>query len=40
MNADLDKYKYSNCGIGFDFRSEFLFTDGSYVKNVIIFFWS
>ena len=29
-NADLDKYKYTGYGIGFDFRSEFLFTDGSY----------
>ena len=36
-NADLDKYKYTSYGIGFDARSEFLFTDGSYGKNVIIF---
>ena len=36
-NADLDKYKYTGYGIGFDSRSEFLFTDGSYEKNVIIF---
>ena len=36
-NADLDKYKYTGYGIGFDSRSEFLFTDGSYRKNVIIF---
>ena len=36
-NADLDKYKYTGYGIGFDSRSEFLFTDGSYGKNVIIF---
>ena len=35
-NADLDKYKYTGYGIGFDSRSEFLFTDGSYGKNVII----
>ena len=35
-NADLDKYKYIGYGIGFDSRSEFLFTDGSYGKNVII----
>ena len=34
-NADPDKYKYSGYGIGFDSRSEFLFTDGSYGKNVI-----
>ena len=36
-NADPDKYKYTGYGIGFDSRSEFLFTDGSYGKNVIIF---
>ena len=36
-NADLDKYKYTSYSIGFDARSEFLFTDGSYGKNVIIF---
>ena len=36
-NADLDKYKYTGYGIGFVFCSEFLFTDGSYGKNVIIF---
>ena len=36
-NADLDKYKHTGYGIGFDFRSEFLFTDGSYRKNDIIF---
>ena len=36
-NADLDKYKYSNYGIGFDSRSEFPFIDGSVGKNVIIF---
>ena len=36
-NADLDKYKYTSYNIGFDSRSEFLFTDGSYGKNVIIF---
>ena len=36
-NTDLDKYKYTGYGIRFDFRSEFLFTDGSYGKNVIIF---
>ena len=35
-NADLDKDKYSGCGIGFDSRSEFLFTDGSMGRNVII----
>ena len=36
-NADPDKYKYSGYGIGFDSCSEFLFTDGSFGKNVIIF---
>ena len=36
-NADPDKYKYTGYGIGFDSRSEFLFTDGSYGKNIIIF---
>ena len=36
-NTDPDKYKYSRYGIGLDFRSEFLFTDGTYGKNVIIF---
>ena len=41
-NADLDKYKYTTgYGIGFDSRSEFLFTDGSYGKNVSMeYFWS
>ena len=36
-NADPEKYKYSDYGIGFDSRSEFLFTDGSMGRNVIIF---
>ena len=36
-NVNLDKYKYTGYGIGIDSRSEFLFTDGSYGKNVIIF---
>ena len=36
-NADPNKYKYSIYGMGFDSRSEFLFTDGSIGKNVIIF---
>ena len=34
-NADPDKYKYTDTR--FDSRSEFLFTDESYRKNVIIF---
>ena len=36
-NAGLDKHKYRSYSIGFDSRSEFLFTDGSFGKNVIIF---
>ena len=36
-NADLDKYKYTGYGIGFDSRSEFSLPDGSYGKKVIIF---
>ena len=36
-NAVLDKYNYTGYGIGFDSRSEFLFTDGSLGNNVIIF---
>ena len=36
-NADLDKYKYTAFNIGFHSHSDFLFTEGSYGKNVIIF---
>ena len=36
-NADLDKYKYSDYGIGFGSRSEFSFSDESVGKNVISF---
>ena len=36
-NADLDKYEESSYSIPFDSCSEFLFTDGSMEKNVIIF---
>ena len=36
-NANLDKYKYCSYGIGFNSLSEFLFTDGSFGKTVIIF---
>ena len=36
-NAHPDKYKYTGCCIGFYSRSEFLFTDEHYGKNVIIF---
>ena len=34
---DLDKYLYTNYGIGFDSGSEFSLPDGSASKNVIIF---
>ena len=33
-NTDLYKYKYPGYSIGFDCRSEFLFIEGSYGKNV------
>ena len=36
-NADLDKYKYNEYSKGFDFRSEFSFTDVSMRKNDISF---
>ena len=36
-NANLEKHKYSGCDVTFDSRSEFLFTDGSYGKKVLIF---
>ena len=36
-NTDPDKWKYSGYGIGFDSRSEFLWSDRSYGENVIIF---
>ena len=36
-NSDLDKYKYTSYGIGFESRSEFLFTDESFGKNAIVF---
>ena len=36
-NANPDKYNYTGYEIGFDSPSEFLFTEGSYRKNVIIF---
>ena len=35
-NSDPDKYKCSDCGIGFDSRSEFLFTERSMGRIVII----
>ena len=36
-NADIEKYKYSGYGIGFDRRSCFSFTDGGFGQNVLIF---
>ena len=36
-NGNLDKYKYNGYDIGFDCRLEYLFTDGSDLKNVINF---
>ena len=35
-NADLDKYKYTDCGIGFDSHGEYSLPDGSIDKNAII----
>ena len=36
-NADIDKYKYSGYGIGFDRRETFSFITGGFGFNVIIF---
>ena len=36
-NADIDKYKYSGYGTGFDKRSSFSFLGGGLGRNVIIF---
>ena len=36
-NADIDKYRYSCCGIGFDRRSGFPFPGGRFGQNVLIF---
>ena len=36
-NADIEKYKYSGYGIGFDRRSNFSFSSGGFGQNVIIF---
>ena len=36
-NADIEKYKYSGCGIGFDRRSSFSFPSGGFAQNVLIF---
>ena len=37
INADPDKYIYTDYGIGFDSRSEFSLPDGSMGKYVFIF---
>ena len=37
QNADLEKYRYSGCGNGFDLRSDILWPDGSKGKDIIIF---
>ena len=36
-NEDIDKYKYSGYGIGFDSKRSFSHPSGGYGKNVIIF---
>ena len=36
-NDHIDKYKYSGYGIGFDRKGSFLFPDGGFGQNVIIF---
>ena len=36
-NADIDKYKYSGYGIGFDRRWNFSFPSGRFGQNVITF---
>ena len=36
-NADIEKYKYSGYGIGFDRRSSFSFPRGGFGQNVLIF---
>ena len=36
-NADIENYKYSSYGIGFDRTSSFSFTDGGFGQNVLIF---
>ena len=36
-NADIDKYRYSGYGIGFDRRSSFSFPGGGFDQNVLIF---
>ena len=36
-NADIDKYGYSRCGIGFNRRESFSFPGGGYGQNVLTF---
>ena len=36
-NADVDKYRYSGYGIGFDRRSSFSFSSGGFGQNILIF---
>ena len=36
-NADIDKYGYSDYGIGFDRRSSFTFPGGGFGQNVLLF---
>ena len=36
-NADIDNYKYSGYGIGFDRRGSFSFPSGGFGQNIIIF---
>ena len=36
-NADIDKYKYSGYGIGFDVKGTFSFPTGGFGKDCIIF---
>ena len=36
-NADIERYKYSSYGIGFDRRSSVSFTGGGFGQNVLIF---
>ena len=36
-NTDIDKYRYSGYGIGFDIRSRFSFPSGGFGQNIIVF---
>ena len=36
-NADIDKYRYSGYGTGFNRKGRFLFPGGGFGQNVIIF---